>query len=272
MTRVTDFLHRVQERIGWIMGTVRLSANLSSGVKLLLGGLWFFVNDSWKSGLRFTAEIEQFGRSLPFRFEDMGDFGLFCELFRSGAYEGFWPEKADVIFDLGANVGVAALYFRLRYPGATIHCFEPDPENVRRLRLQAAVLGDVRIHEEALWSSKGTLNFYIDPHRGSCSSVWPASGRQRTVQVQTRTLDSVLEEENIEVVDLLKFDIEGAEEEVLTASDRLGQIHVLYGELHADLCDAGAVLKTLNAHFDVVETTPMAVEQRSYVTARVIQE
>jgi FkbM family methyltransferase len=268
MSTVRDFFHRLRDRLGWILGTAQLGADLSSQAKLLLGGFWFFINDSWKSNLRFAAEIEQFGRSLPFYFEDIGDFGLFCEIFRSEAYEQSLPEKANVIFDLGANVGVAALYLRLRYPESAIYCFEPDPSNVRRLRNQAVMTGNIRVYNVALWSSNESLSFYVDPHRGSLSSVSSVHDRQQKINVEARTLDSLLQEENIREIDLLKFDIEGAEEEVLTTFDCYDKVNALFGELHADFCDADAVFRTLDAHFDAVRTTPLEIDDRWYVTAR----
>lgn len=268
MAVLGSFFRRVQDRVGWILETARLGATIPARLKILLGGLWFFINDTWKSNLRFTAQIEQFGRSLPFYFEDIGDFGLFCEIFRATPYQDLLPESANVIVDLGANVGVSTLYFRLRYPEATLYCFEPDPDNLRRLRAQSAVLGDTRVQNVALWSANGSLSFYVDPHRGSLSAVSVVHDRQQEIRVRARTLETVLEEEGISDVDVLKFDIEGAEEEALVPFEHFERIQVLCGEVHADLCDAEAVFETLDMHFDTVRKTPMDIEGRWYVSAR----
>jgi FkbM family methyltransferase len=268
MRALASFVRRVWDRLGWIVGTAQLGATASARLKLVLGGLWFFVNDSWKSSLQFTAPIEQFGRSLPFRFEDLGDFGLFCEIFRTTAYADLLPDTADVVVDLGANVGVSALYFRLRYPRATLYCFEPDPANLRRLRAQAAAWGEMHVRNVALWSSDDTLTFYTDPHRGSRSAVSPTHDRQQTTRVPARTLATVLEEEGITEVDVLKFDIEGAEEQALVPFRQFERIRTLCGEVHADLCDAEAVFETIYTHYETVERTPMDIDGRWYVTAR----
>jgi len=268
MAIINLFFRRVYDRLKWIVGTARLGATFSARVKILFGGAWLFLNDSWKSSLRFTAVIEQFGRSLPFCFEDVGDFGLFCEIFQETPYEDLLPETANVVVDLGANVGVSALYFRLRYPEAAIYCFEPDPANLRRLRAQAAILGDTQVRNVALWSSDSTVSFYTDPHRGSLSAVSAVHDRQQEISVRARTLASVLEEQGISEVDVLKFDIEGAEEEALVPFDQFDQVRVLCGEVHADLCDGEAVFNILYAHFDTVKKAPMDVEGRWYVSAR----
>ncbi|MEN9208570.1 MAG: FkbM family methyltransferase, partial [Gloeomargarita sp. GMQP_bins_14] len=55
--------------------------------------------------------------------------------------QDFAVKDVHVIVDVGANIGIAAGYFRVNYPEAEIYCFEPDPfaflllqENARKLR------------------------------------------------------------------------------------------------------------------------------------------
>lgn len=257
----------MQDRLHWILGTVRQGADTASQVKLLLGGLWFLINDSWKTPLRFTARIEQFGRSLPFQFADLSDYGLICELFLSDAYDRPLPHDVETIFDLGANVGVSALYFRLRYPDATIHCFEPDPRNVRRLRTNAALIGQTRVYDVAVWSGRETLSFYVDPHRGTGSSPVTSRSRQQEIRVDARPLADAFPAAGVEQVDLLKMDVEGAEEAILTTFHDYDRVRAIRGEVHGDLCDARAVLHAIESHFDHVDVLPMDIDDRWYVAA-----
>ena len=61
-----------------------------------------------------------------------------------------------LIVDAGANVGMASVYFALRYPGACIIALEPDGANVRALMenarrfqniqpIKCGALGEMRI-------------------------------------------------------------------------------------------------------------------------------
>jgi hypothetical protein len=58
------------------------------------------------------------------------------------------------------------------------------------------------------------------------------------VEVETKTLDSILDELSINKVDLLKFDIEGAEYDVFKNFKNLDKINNVIGEVHLDLIKA----------------------------------
>src|SRR3954449_3675226 len=38
------------------------------------------------------------------------------------------PRAAEVVVDVGSNIGLSALWFLTRTPDAFVHCFEPVPE------------------------------------------------------------------------------------------------------------------------------------------------
>lgn len=278
----SELLHRIR-RIGrHLSALTRVARRLGFGptdrVKILFGGLWLLITDAGKSRLRFSARVARFGRHTRFRFEDFGDILVFDEVFlRSPLAELERGEPGDetgsgplTILDLGAHIGVAALYFRLRWPRAAVHCFEPDPENVRRLHGLAGETGGLHVHQMALWFEPATIAFYVDPHRGSSSSMSRRGAHQQRVEVPAVTLARALELAGGGPVDLVKLDIEGAEQKVLEAADAqdLFNVRALVGEVHGDLCDGQAVLSALNAWFTRLETAPMVEnDRRFYVTA-----
>ena len=74
------------------------------------------------------------------------------------------------ILDLGANIGMASVFFALKYPLATIYAYEPDPitskyltENVRGL--------NVHCYQEAIYTKRGTTTFYHSPSLSLASSL-----------------------------------------------------------------------------------------------------
>lgn len=265
---IIGFFSRLKERFGWVKNvSVHMAATPSSKLKLFFGGIWFILNDTWKSNLSFTARVSHFGRESLFYFDDLSDYGLFCEIFIDSPYS---PEQyADVttILDLGANVGVSALYFRLLYPDARIHSFEPDPANVEQLRHNARYLGDVTIHEYAVSGENGEISFYIDPHRGSSSSTQKHRDRQQEIIVETKTLESLFEELALDKVDILKFDIEGSEEAVFTNFRKFDKIRFLFGEIHGDLCDADATISIIKENYRNTQVYPLDIENRWYLRA-----
>lgn len=129
----------------------------------------------------------------------------------------------DVLYDIGANIGLVALHSRCR----TI-AFEPDPGFFGRLKRNIDLNPNARVTAlpVAVGDSDGTTTLYtdgtdgyspslIDQHRGSS-----AAGRG-TSEVQTATLDSLVANGQLPAPSVLKMDIEGAEILALRGADGL---------------------------------------------------
>ena len=118
------------------------------------------------------------------------------------------------ILDCGANVGLASLFFRRLYPDARITAFEADPAVFAMLdaNLRANGAGSVEARQVALWTSTGTVTFQCEGSDSGMISSLPGAVAGRAQTVPSLRLRDVLEEGP---VDLLKLDIEGAEDIVL---------------------------------------------------------
>lgn len=244
-----------------------LSADWWSAIRMAAGGIWFLLNDSWKSRCRFEARIKYSGEEARFVFEDVGDFELFDEVFVQASYttlDNLPP--APVIFDLGANIGVSALYFRLRFPDSTIHCFEPDPANYRRLVRLQEQFNRFHLHQIAVWNETGTVRFFSDGHRGSSSSLFRTHDRQIEVVVPSETLSGILKLTGLDRADLLKLDVEGAEEKIFEGFGEYGRFGMIAGELHNDRCDTQNLQEALKQHYRFLELHPLK-KDRYYVIA-----
>ncbi|NGP76787.1 FkbM family methyltransferase [Balneolaceae bacterium YR4-1] len=265
---IYSFFERLKERFDWVRDvSVHMAADPISKVKLFFGGIWFILNDTWKSRLSFTATVSHFDSQNLFYFDDLSDYGLFCEIFLDNPYSPKKYNNVSTIFDLGANVGVSALYFRLLYPEAHIHSFEPDPSNLKQLKKNAGYLGNMTIYDFAVGGENGEISFYADPHRGSSSSTQKLRDRQLELKVQIKTLATVLDELNIEEIDILKFDIEGSEEKLFANFAGYKKIRHLFGEVHGDLCNAENTIGILKENYSNFHLYPLDIENRWYVTA-----
>ena len=147
------------------------------------------------------------------------------------------PEDVRVVLDIGANIGIAALYFSSLFPNATIHSFEPDPGNCAVLKANADASGRIRVHGFALGAEDGELTLYDsdDPaNLGGFSSHGLGVDPARSKKVPVRHAGRALAELGITRADVVKIDTEGAECEIVTAMDRalLGSVRVMMGELH----------------------------------------
>ena len=146
--------------------------------------------------------------------------------------------EPTVIFDIGANIGAAAVYFAARYPRARVYCFEPLPENIELLRRNVEPFGDrITVVPMGLGESPGSFEYRRsdDPANfggGTFHNVGCAPGN--TIQLPVTTLTTFCQNNRIDQIDVMKIDTEGAERSVLAGmpADLLAKIQVILGELH----------------------------------------
>jgi FkbM family methyltransferase len=140
--------------------------------------------------------------------------------------------EAPRILDCGANIGLASLYFKKRFPKARITAFEADPEIAAVLRgnLERNGCSDVEVVEAAVWTNEGRIDF-LREGADSGTILEFASGLAGTqASLPSIRLRRFLEDGP---VDLLKLDIEGSEGAVLCdCKDALRTVGALVLDLH----------------------------------------
>jgi FkbM family methyltransferase len=142
------------------------------------------------------------------------------------------PADLEVAVDIGANIGVAALYFMTRNERARCYCVEPDPRNVERLRRNLAPFaGRYELTECAVAPWSGKVEFAIEP-TGRYGRIGAAG--EQTITVDARDVNDVLREvlRREEQIDVLKIDIEGIERETVAAiqPDLLDKVRMIFFE------------------------------------------
>ena len=73
------------------------------------------------------ARLALSGRSVEVSLASFSDTSLLRDVFVDGEYDMPLPPNAEVIVDLGANIGLSMVELRRRFPAATVYGFEPDP-------------------------------------------------------------------------------------------------------------------------------------------------
>jgi FkbM family methyltransferase len=122
----------------------------------------------------------------------------------------------EMIVDCGANQGFFSLECARRF-GTISLAVEANPELVSKI----ANLG-IRVHECALGAKSGTATFHLGENDESSSTRKPKGigvhlQVQRELTVQVSTLQSIIEQEKIGRIALVKMDVEGVEAEVLSS-------------------------------------------------------
>jgi FkbM family methyltransferase len=135
--------------------------------------------------------------------------------------------------DVGANIGAFTATMAAAVGAAgSVHAFEPLPANRRRLERTLALngLANVRVNGSVVTDTEGQAQLF-DYGQGyeSWATLAPraietATGTVRPaaeIAVEAVVLDKYADQHNIERIDLLKVDVEGAEERVLTGATGL---------------------------------------------------
>jgi FkbM family methyltransferase len=156
----------------------------------------------------------------------------FHDIFVQDAVDFHSASPAPRILDCGANIGLASLFFRRRYPQARITAYEADPALCALLaeNLRANRAPDVEVVNAALWTTTGEIAFQCEGGDSGMVSGLPGAAPGPTVAVPALRLRDILASE---VVDLLKLDIEGGEDAVLADCEPvLDRVRALVLDLH----------------------------------------
>lgn len=156
------------------------------------------------------------------------EFVMLSEIFVDESYTTSFSSPKTIL-DLGANIGLAAVWFSLKFPDAVIHCYEPS-ERPRTL-LQKNLPPNARIFPFAIAPHAGPLQMNMSERSVESSLVFNFSETTQQVTVEARTLDQAIAEIGGSV-DIGKIDIEGVEFDVLAGATSLAQVREMVGEIH----------------------------------------
>lgn len=142
------------------------------------------------------------------------------------------PVPRPVIFDVGANMGQTLENYAAVFPQATIHSFEPFPESYGHLEVTASRYPNAVPHRLALAEAAGERTFFVNPawHTRNSLLPRPSDGRRYyragsdlapSLTVQTETVDAFCSRHDIDRINILKLDVQGAEGMVLRGAEGL---------------------------------------------------
>lgn len=133
------------------------------------------VRPGWTE-LSFPSGLVCTTNSIPVETEHM-----YNEIFKNRVYlaSGIAVADGDTIVDVGANIGMFAMFILSNYVHATVHCIEPVPANFKILQknVERYPHHDVRLHNTALGGEADGLAGIIHyPHLTGNSTVHPETG------------------------------------------------------------------------------------------------
>jgi FkbM family methyltransferase len=219
--------------------------------------LSFVRNRFAKPNYNTTLEYQWHGAKLHYR-PGTSDQDLIYEiLLKTGKKGDYWlPDdiEADVILDIGANIGITSTYLATRFPKARIFAFEPVPANFAVLKENVGQFENVRALPVALGRENGSFEMFTsdtESNLGGFSFYRAGSDVTQKVRVEVRSSESMMRELSIDHADVIKIDTEGAEFDILSSlqKDFLSRVKWIYGELHGNR--DFELLAYLSEHFDI---------------------
>lgn len=176
--------------------------------------------------------------NLEITYTDQTEFHeLKNELFTRNVYYFETLNPEPIIIDVGSHIGMSTLYFKRLYPNARITAIEPHPFTFKILEqnLWQNHCEDVTALNIALDPTETELTLYADPQTEWLSTTsihqgaWTGDQETESFIVPAQPLSNFITQKT----DLVKLDIEGAEQRLLTESQPvLHLIKEMFIEFH----------------------------------------
>jgi 2-O-methyltransferase len=184
-------------------------------------------------------------------------------------------KENPVVVEIGAHYGEDSLRFLESFPEITLYCFEPDPRNIKMFK---KYIDDDRVtlFESALSSENGTAEFYQSYQDNNEAPTPPKydwidsetyeneklnnSGSSSLKKGYEFTIDKSITvitqkyadwalENNVEAVDFVWMDVQGAEKEVLDGmGDTIRNVELFWME-YGETTYEGAMTREETANY-----------------------
>lgn len=205
------------------------------------------------------------GRDITLRYRrGFNAFFMLKEIFFDGIYSG--GARVNRVYDLGANIGLSAVYFHAMHPQAELVCVEPAADCVALLRRNLDENGiRASVIEAAVADQGGVMEMQVSRATDGSNSLFawnlwmdiPTAPR-RIVQVPVIPIDEVVTGQDYG----LKMDIEGAEHLLTSRPEVIRNAAWIVGELHfgppyGSAVTTGKIVALLREHFELEVAHPL---------------
>ena len=156
-------------------------------------------------------------KAKPISFDSLFIPYIYKEIYFEGVYIDIMNQKKDlVILDVGSNIGCTVQYFREH--AKKVYAIEPASEHFEALSKNKEFnkWDNVEVFKLPIAGEDGEMTLNKFDANLTCNSLVNDYKNGGEV-VKTQTFNTFFKENKIEHIDFCKFDVEGAEEQILCA-------------------------------------------------------
>tara|TARA_B100001741_G_C16553301_1_gene600679 strand:+ start:4411 stop:5289 length:879 start_codon:yes stop_codon:yes gene_type:complete len=152
-------------------------------------------------------------------------------------------EEGMIVYDIGGHVGMYSLPFAKSVgPKGKVVVFEPEKKGLDSIQenLKLNKVHNVKLYPFAISNKSSKSDFYIRPDKDTHSlfqeTLAPSkTDKQKKVNIQTYTIDDLIEKKIAPVPNFIKIDTEGAELKILDGLKKnYNTLKYIFIEIHPD--------------------------------------
>jgi len=153
------------------------------------------------------------------------------------------PDRIKTIFECGSRDGLDALALWEFFNPERMFIFECNPESIPICKQNIQQHPQIKLIEKAVYHAEGTIPFYPtdmekskDKNIGASSLLWHRDNKQeffqKEIRVESTRLDTVMQQEGVETIDLLCMDVQGVEIDVLEGlGEKIAKVQYIITEV-----------------------------------------
>jgi FkbM family methyltransferase len=162
-----------------------------------------------------VINIESLAGDFKWEIDELTSQGFVLGTYESHMQKAFvrFVKPGFTVYDVGAHAGYHSMVSgKLVGSSGTVIAFEPNPSNFKSIQRQLKANPEVRVSLRAVALSDECGKATFDTSPGSSQGRLSTTG---DLNVDVRTIDWMVESQDIPRPDLIKLDVEGHEEAVL---------------------------------------------------------
>lgn len=185
------------------------------------GGMWYLLKNSKQYVISSATVFNPHFPIINIKYNNKSiSIGYRDKYLYDDGVPNVVPEQSDTVVEAGVSSGRdTAIFAKL---ADQVVGFEPSPRNYTRAKANLRKFDNISLHNAGFWNTKGELEIQYGESSGDDSFLTPDSDTGKTGgEVEVNTLENYVEDLNINEINFLKIEAEGAEPEIIEGMGEL---------------------------------------------------